>query len=96
MQTKSILSLSLFARGAVRVEFPKDGELNAKTVAQLKKLLPSPAMDVSYDEEEVEVAHLEHADVKNFGKGGAASHDNNYDSDDDEGGGPGQVQCQQS
>ena len=77
-----------------RVDFPKDGEMDTKTVAQLKKLLPSPAMDISYDEEKVEVVHLEKADVKNFGKGGAASHDNNYDSDDEEG--PGQVQCQQS
>lgn len=78
-----------------RVEFPTDGEINKKTSTQLKKLLPNPAMDISYDEEEVEVVHLEQADVKNFGKGGAASHDNNYDSDDEQGG-PEQVQCQQS
>jgi DnaJ family protein A protein 2 len=77
-----------------RVEFPKDGALDKKTVTQLKKLLPNPSMDVSYDEEEVEVVHLEHGSVANFGKGGVASHDNNYDSDDEEG--PGQVQCQQS
>jgi len=77
-----------------RVEFPKDGELTKKTVHALKKLLPSPAMDIEYDEEEVEVVHLDQADVKNFGKGGAQSQDNNYDSDDEEG--PGQVQCQQS
>merc|ERR1712071_461939 len=77
-----------------RVEFPKDGELNKKMTYQLKKLLPKPSMDLEYDEEEVEVVHLEIGDVKNFGKGGAASHDNNYDSDDEEG--PGQVQCQQS
>lgn len=78
-----------------RVEFPSDGELSAKAVAALKKVLPRPAMDISYDEETVEVCHLEGADVKNFGKGGAANHDNNYDSDE-EGEGPGQVQCQQS
>lgn len=78
-----------------RVEFPTDGELNKKTTEQLKKLLPNPAMDVSYDEEEVEVVHLEQADVKNFGKGGAGSHDREYDSDE-EGGGAEQVQCQQS
>jgi len=77
-----------------RVEFPKDGDLSKKAVFQLKKLLPSPAMDISYDEEEVEVAHLEHGDVKNFGKGGATSQDNNYDSDEE--GGQEQVQCQQS
>jgi DnaJ family protein A protein 2 len=78
-----------------RVEFPSDNELSEKAVKELKKVLPRPAMDVAYDEENVEVVHLDHADVKNFGKGGATSHDNNYDSDDD-GEGPGQVQCQQS
>ncbi|KAL7487823.1 hypothetical protein ACHAW6_013438 [Cyclotella cf. meneghiniana] len=78
-----------------RVEFPSDGELSEKAVKELKKVLPNPSMDLSYDEEEVEVVHLEHADVKNFGKGGAMNHDNNYDSDE-EGAGPGQVQCQQS
>ncbi len=77
-----------------RVEFPSDGELTKKNVYELKKLLPRPAMDISYDEEKVEVVHLEQADVKNFGKGGAVNH-NNDDSDDDEEG-PGQVQCQQS
>ncbi|KAL3763400.1 hypothetical protein ACHAWU_001973 [Discostella pseudostelligera] len=77
-----------------RVEFPLDGELTKKKVYELKKLLPRPAMDISYDEEKVEVVHLEQADVKNFGKGGAVNH-NNDDSDDDEEG-PGQVQCQQS
>jgi DnaJ family protein A protein 2 len=78
-----------------RVEFPSDNELSEKAVKELKKVLPRPAMDVAYDEDNVEVVHLDHADVKNFGKGGATSHDNNYDSDED-GEGPGQVQCQQS
>jgi len=78
-----------------RVEFPTDGELTKKNIYQLKQLLPNPSMDIEYDKDEVEVFHLEEADVKHFGKGGAASHDNNYDSDDD-GEGPGQVQCQQS
>jgi len=77
-----------------RVEFPRDGELSKKAIYQLKKLLPSPAMELSYDLEEVEVVHLQTADVKNFGKGGATASDSNYDSD--EGEGPGQVQCQQS
>ena len=78
-----------------RVEFPEDGELDESTVATLKKTLPNPAMEVEYDldDENVEEAHLELADVKNFGKGGAASRDAEYDSDDE---GPGQVQCQQS
>jgi DnaJ family protein A protein 2 len=78
-----------------RVEFPSDGELKGDTVKRLKELLPGPAMDLSYDEEEVEVVHLEQADVKNFGKGGAASHGGEYDSDEDDGQ-PGAVQCQQS
>lgn len=78
-----------------RVEFPSDGELSADAMKALKKFLPSPAMDLAYDEEEVEVVHLEQADVKNFGKGGAASHGDNYDSDDEDGQ-PGGVQCQQS
>lgn len=77
-----------------RVEFPRDGELSKKAIYQLKQLLPNPAMELSYDPEEVEVVHLETADVKNFGKGGATTAGNNYDSDDEEG--PGQVQCQQS
>lgn len=78
-----------------QVEFPKDNELSEDQVAALKKLLPGAAMAVEYDEETAEIAHLEHADVKNFGKGGAHSQDSAYDSDDDNGG-PQGVQCQQS
>lgn len=79
-----------------QVKFPSDGDLDEAAVKALKAALPNPAMDISYDEDEVEVHHLEHADVKNFGKGGAAeSHNDAYDSDED-GDGPGQVQCQQS
>jgi len=78
-----------------RVEFPSDGELSNKDVKALKKLLPNPSMNLDYDEEDVEVCHLEQADVKNFGKGGAQGHSDNTESDDEEGG-PGQVQCQQS
>merc|ERR1712157_132536 len=44
-----------------RVEFPRDGELSKKAIYQLKKLLPNPAMELSYDPEEVEVVHLETA-----------------------------------
>lgn len=78
-----------------RVEFPKEGELDAATIKTLKQMLPNPSMQLDYDEEEAEVCNLEHADVKNFGKGGAASRENEYDSDE-EGGGGQQVQCQQS
>jgi len=78
-----------------QVEFPNDGELNEATVASLKKLLPNPAMDIEYDEETAEIAHLEEGDVKLFGKGGLQNQDSAYDSDDEEGGQQG-VQCQQS
>jgi len=76
------------------VEFPKDGELDAPTVEILRKALPNPKMDIEYDEEHVEICHLDAADVKNFGKGGAATHDNSYDSDDDNG--QQNVECRQS
>lgn len=78
-----------------RVEFPEDGEMDKSAVKALKKALPRPAMDLDYDEEEVEIVHLDHADVKNFGKGGVHNRNDAYDSDDEEGG-PRAVQCQQS
>ncbi|KAL3906952.1 MAG: hypothetical protein SGARI_003767 [Bacillariaceae sp.] len=77
------------------VEFPDDGDLNSDQVDALKKLLPGAAMAEEYDPETAEVVHLDHADVKNFGKGGAAGAGSAYDSDDEEGG-PQQVQCNQS
>lgn len=77
-----------------RVEFPSDGELDEKTVNTLRKTLPNPSMALDYDEEEVEVAHLDAADVKNFGKGGAEAHNDSYDSDDDDG--QQNVECRQS
>lgn len=77
------------------VEFPDDGDLKEDQVEALKKILPGAAMSVEYDPETAEVAHLEHADVKNFGKGGVTNHGSTYDSDEEEGGAQ-QVQCQQS
>jgi len=79
-----------------RVQFPSDGDLTDSTIQILKKTLPNPSMDLTYDEDEVEVCHLEHADVKHFGKGGAASRTDAYDSDDEGPGGAQSVQCQQS
>ena len=38
---------------------------------------------------------MDEADLRHFGKGGAAQQNNEYDSDDEEGG-PQGVQCQQS
>jgi len=77
------------------VEFPSEGELNQNTTQALKELLPKPNMAIDYDEDEVEVVHLDQGDVKSFGKGGAAQSSDAYDSDD-EGPGQGNVQCQQS
>lgn len=76
------------------VEFPKDGELSEDAINILKKVLPNPKMDLEYDEEEVEICHLDGADVKNFGKGGASTQDNSYDSDDENG--QQNVECRQS
>jgi DnaJ family protein A protein 2 len=78
-----------------QVEFPQDGEMNPDQVAALKNILPRPAMEVEYDPDTAEIVHLNHADVKNFGKGGVQNHDSAYDSDEEEGGQQG-VQCQQS
>ena len=67
----------------------------------IRKALPGPAERIDYDDEEVEVMNLDEADVQNFGKGGAQSHGDAYDSDGSDGGGGGgggqkEVQCQQS
>jgi DnaJ family protein A protein 2 len=78
-----------------QVEFPDDGDLKPDQVEALKKLLPGAAMAVEYDPETAEIVHLAHADVKNFGKGGAQSSSDVYDSDGEEGGAQ-PVQCQQS
>jgi len=78
-----------------RVEFPADGELDTNTVELLKKQLPNPSSDIEYDEEEVEICHLDIADVKSFGKGGAAQHNDAYDSDGDDANGQ-NVECRQS
>jgi DnaJ family protein A protein 2 len=77
------------------VEFPDDGDLQADQVEALKKILPGAAMSVEYDPETAEVVHLDHGDVKHFGKGGVAGHASNEDSDEEEGR-PQQVQCNQS
>jgi len=76
-----------------RVDFPSDGELSQEVVDLLKKSLPGADEPMEYDEEEVYEVHMAPADVRNFGKGGAVSHESAYDSDDEGGQG---VQCQQS
>ena len=78
------------------VEFPRDNDLPPEAVDALRKALPGPSMDVEYDQETAEIVHLEHADVRSFGKGGLQSRDSAVDSDDEDGGGPQAVNCQQS
>jgi len=87
------------------VEFPNDGDLTTEQIHGLKSLLPGASMAVEYDPETAEIVHLDHADVKNFGSGGASANPSAYQDSDDEddergnsrrGGGPEQVQCQQS
>ena len=81
------------------VEFPRDNELSAEDIAGLKEFLPGPnSMDLDYSEQDdVEIVHLDSADVRTFGKGGLQSRESAYDSDDDDDDGrPQAVNCQQS
>lgn len=84
-----------FVRGnlyiAFHVKFPTN--LDKKTTQQLKKLLPDADIDPEYDPNEVEEHFMDIADLRHFGKGGAAVDNNEYDSDEEGGQG---VQCQQS
>lgn len=78
-----------------RVKFPEDNALPENVVAELRKLLPEADVPEEYDPMEVEEAHLEPADLRSFGKGGAdRSGGQAHDSDDEDGARP--VQCQQS
>lgn len=77
---------------AFHVKFPKT--LDQATIAQLRQLLPDADMNEDVDPNEVEEHFMESADLRHFGKGGAAASGGEYDSDDEAGGQP--VQCQQS
>ena len=77
---------------AFHVKFPKT--LEADVVKQLKSLLPDANLDEEYDPEQVEEHFMEFADLRHFGKGGAAMSGSEYDSDEE--GGQQGVQCQQS
>lgn len=80
---------------AFHVQFPK--KLDEKTTETLRKLLPGADVEAEYDPAEVEEHLLDApADLRHFGKGGAATADDNEYDSDDERGGPGGVQCQQS
>jgi DnaJ homolog subfamily A member 2 len=78
---------------AFHVKFPKT--LPPDIMAQLNKLLPDADMAEDYDPETTEEHFMDEADLRHFGKGGAALQNNEYDSDD-EGAGQQGVQCQQS
>jgi DnaJ family protein A protein 2 len=73
------------------VKFPT--QLDPEIAAKLKELLPEPNEEEPYDPMEVEEHFMESADLRHFGKGGAADTTSEYDSDDEQGQG---VQCQQS
>lgn len=86
-----------FVRGnlyiAFHVVFPKS--LSPEQVHDLKCILPdSGEMEEEYDADQVEEHFMDAADLSHFGKGGAVASGGEYDSDEEEGGGP--VQCQQS
>lgn len=78
---------------AFHVKFPE--ELSPDIVEQLKKILPGDDdMEAEYDTDKVEEHFMDPADLRHFGKGGAATTGGEYDSDDEDG--PQGVQCQQS
>jgi len=76
---------------AFHIDFPKN--LTKDVADKLRDLLPDENQEDAYDDGEVEEHFLVEADLRNFGKGGAAVSDNEYDSDDE---GQQGVQCQQS
>jgi len=78
-----------------RVQFPENNTLSPEVVEQLKKLLPEPDVPEEYDPMEVEEVHLNEADLRSFGKGGAAAQGGEAHDSDEEGAGQ-PVQCQQS
>ena len=77
---------------AFHVKFPT--KLDPEAIKTIRKLLPDADIEEEYDPEEVEEHFMDEADLKHFGKGGAVTANNEYDSDDE--GGPQPVQCQQS
>mmetsp|Transcript_28883 Transcript_28883/g.40591 ORF Transcript_28883/g.40591 Transcript_28883/m.40591 type:complete len:421 (+) Transcript_28883:184-1446(+) len=88
-----------FVRGNLyilfHVRFPEDNTLSEEAVAALRKALPEADVAPEYDPMEVEEVHMDSADLRHFGKGGAVSHSaGEYDSDEEGGAQP--VQCQQS
>lgn len=76
------------------ITFPPSGSLDAAAIKALKKILPNPSVPVKYDAETTEVVHTEECDLREFGKRDATA-SNEYDSDEEGGGGGQGVQCQQ-
>lgn len=79
-----------------RVQFPKDKSLTSEQIQVLREILPDPDMECEYDADEVEEVHMSAADLRQFGKGGAASGGSSAYDSDDENDGHQAVQCQQS
>lgn len=77
---------------AFHIDFPSS--LTKDVADKLRELLPDANMEEAYDENEVEEHFLVEADLRHFGKGGAAVSSAEYDSDDEDG--QQGVQCQQS
>jgi DnaJ family protein A protein 2 len=48
------------------IEFPKDDELSEDTVNILKKTLPNPKRDLSYGQQNLNVANRKHFNKSNF------------------------------
>ena len=78
------------------VQFPNDGELPPHIIKLLCKALLDPDMEIKYDPHHVEEVHMNHVDLRHFGKGGVEHASGGvYDSDNKDKGGQ-LVQCQQS
>lgn len=75
---------------AFQIKFPET--LKPEVIEALKKILPGADESMEEEDEEAEECFMDVADLRHFGKGGAASSQQEYDSDDE----PQGVQCQQS
>ena len=76
---------------AFHIIFPN--KIDPAVADKLRELLPGANEEPEYDPMEVEEHTMSAADLRHFGKGGAAESANEYDSDEEGGQG---VQCQQS
>jgi len=72
-----------------------DDDNNDMDITARKSTSSKTTGDGEYEDDEPEIVHLNHGSLKQFGHGGAASHNSTYDSDSD-GDGAQPVSCQQS